>query len=155
MPKISGICFLRMPAVVLHADLEAVLAGALDMDPDLRQDAGLFAGVQRVVDGLLDGGQQGLARVVEAQQVAVLGEELADRDVALAGGHRLGGRPATAAGLAVGGRWTRRWKPASAPRGWTVGANSVGGVTVSKLLAPKKIMSAPELAGRLFRSGGL
>ena len=80
--------------VVLHADLEAVRADALDVDPDFGQDAGLFAGVQGVVDGLLDGGQQGLARVVEAQQVAVLGEELADGDVALAGGHRLGGGPA-------------------------------------------------------------
>ena len=81
-------------AVVLHADLEAVGAGLLDVDPDFGQDAGLFAGVERVVDGLLDGGQQGLARVVEAQQVAVLGKELADRDIALAGGHRLGRRPA-------------------------------------------------------------
>ena len=54
--------------VVLHADLEAVRAGALDVDPDFGQDAGLFAGVQGVVDGLLDGGQQGLAGVVEAQQ---------------------------------------------------------------------------------------
>ena len=65
--------------VVLHADLVAVLRRALDVDPDFGQDAGLFAGVQGVVDRLLDGGQQGLAGVVETQQVAVLGEELADR----------------------------------------------------------------------------
>ena len=77
--------------VVLHADLEAVLAGALDVDPDFRQDAGLFAGVQGVVDRLLDGRQQGLARVVEAQQVPILRKELADGNIALAGGHRLGG----------------------------------------------------------------
>ena len=93
-------------AVVLHADLEAVLAGALDVDPDFGQDAGLFAGVQGVVDRLLDGGQQGLAGVVEAQQVAVLGEELADGDVALAGGHRLGGgaapRPRRGRAVAAG-----------------------------------------------------
>ena len=65
-------------AVVLHADLEAVRAGGLDVDPDLGQDAGFFAGVQGVVDRFLDRGQQGLARVVEAQQMAVLGKELAD-----------------------------------------------------------------------------
>ena len=94
--------------VVLHAHLVAVLLEALDVDPDFRQDAGLFAGVQGVVDRLLDGGQQGLARIVEAQQVAVLGEELADADVALAGGHRLGGGPppqgppAVAVAVAVG-----------------------------------------------------
>ena len=38
--------------------------------------------------------KQGLPGVVETQQVAVLGKELADGDVALAGGHRLGGGPA-------------------------------------------------------------
>ena len=70
-------------------------------DDDVGQDAGLLAGVERVVDGLLDGGQQGLARVVEAQQVAVLGEELADGDVALAGGHLDGG---DGRGLRCGGR---------------------------------------------------
>ncbi len=67
---------------------------ALDVDPDFRQDAGLFAGVQGVVDRLLDGRQQGLARVVEAQQVPILRKELADGNIALAGGHRLGGGPA-------------------------------------------------------------
>ena len=86
-------------AVVLHADFEAVGAGRLDVDPNLGQDAGLFAGVERVVDRFLDRRQQRLPRIVEAQQVAVLGEELADGDIALLGGHRLGGRaptPATA-----------------------------------------------------------
>src|SRR6185436_9535747 len=34
--------------------------------------------------------EQRLARIVEAEKVAVLGEELADRDVALLRGHRLG-----------------------------------------------------------------
>ena len=81
--------------VVLHADFEAVGAGALDVDPDFGQDAGLFAGVQGVVDRLLDGGQEGLAGVVEPEQVPVFGEKLADGDVALAGGHRLGRGAAT------------------------------------------------------------
>ena len=84
-------------AVVLHADLEAVLADAFDVDPDLRQDAGLFAGVQGVVDGLFDGREQGLARIVEPQQMAVLGKKLAYRDFLLTGGHRLRGRPAAVA----------------------------------------------------------
>src|SRR6185295_15433683 len=58
---------------------------------------------ERVVDRFLDRGQQRLPRVVEAEQVAVLGKKLADRDVALAGGHRVGGgAPFVALGRAVG-----------------------------------------------------
>ena len=86
-------------AVVLDADLEAVGAGLLDVDPDLGQDAGLFAGVERVVDRFLHRGEQRLARIVEAQQVAVLGEELAHRDVALLRRHALGRGAAAPAGL--------------------------------------------------------
>ena len=41
--------------VVLHAHLVAVRPDALDVDPDFGQDAGLLAGVQGVVDRLLDG----------------------------------------------------------------------------------------------------
>ena len=82
--------------------LKRSVAGRFDVDPDLRQDAGLFAGVERVVDRFLDRGEQRLARVVEAQQVAVLGEELADRDVALLGGHRLGGGAARGAAVPLG-----------------------------------------------------
>ena len=89
-------------SVVLHADLVAVGAGRFDVDPDFGQDAGLFAGVERVVDRLFDGGQQGLARIVEAEQMPVLGEELADRNIALAGGHRLGRGAAATASFAVG-----------------------------------------------------
>ena len=82
-------------AVVRHRDAEALLAGGLlDGDGDIGQDAGLFAGVEGVVHGLLDGGQQGAARVVEPEQVAVLGEELADADLALLLGHVVGGQVA-------------------------------------------------------------
>src|SRR5208282_2112086 len=81
-------------AAVLHADLEAVFSHTLDMDPDFRQDARLFAGVQGVVDGLFDGREEGFARIVESQQMAVLGKKLAYRDFFLTGGHRLRGRPA-------------------------------------------------------------
>ena len=85
LPKISGICFLRMPGPLsCTPTLKRFAPVCFDVDPDLGQDAGLFAGVERVVDRLLDRGQQGLAGIVEAQQVAVLGEELADRDIALA-----------------------------------------------------------------------
>ena len=80
--------------VVLHADLVAVGAGGFDVDPNLGQDAGFLAGVERVVDRFLDGGEQGLARIVETEQVPVLGKKFADRNVALAGGHRLGRGPA-------------------------------------------------------------
>jgi hypothetical protein len=71
----------------------AVRLEVLDDHRDLGEDARLLAGVERVVDRLLDGGEHRLARVVEPEQVAVLGEELADGDVALAGGHALGVRP--------------------------------------------------------------
>ena len=86
--------FLRMPGPLSCTPTLKRPGGRwLDVDPDLGQDAGLLAGVERVVDRLLDRRQQGLARIVEAEQVAVLGKELADRNIALAGRHRFGGRP--------------------------------------------------------------
>jgi hypothetical protein len=75
-------------AVVLDRDPEAVLPELVDLDDQLGQDPRLFAGVERVVDRFLDGGEQRLLRVVEAEQVAVLGEELRDRDLALPRRHR-------------------------------------------------------------------
>jgi hypothetical protein len=69
----------------------AVEAQVADLYGDLREDAGLLAGVERVVDRLLDGGEERLGGVVEAEEVAVLGEELGDGDLALPGGHLLGG----------------------------------------------------------------
>ena len=79
---------------------------------------GLLAGVERVVDGLLHRREQRLRRVVEAEQVAVLGEELGDRDVALLlrelgrGGAlaRLAGS-ARGAGPLRGARLLRRARP--------------------------------------------
>jgi hypothetical protein len=96
-----GTCWRTMPgplSTTVTRNRSSVL-GRCDLDP--RQDAGLLAGVQRVVHGLLDGGQQGLAGIVESQQVAVLGEELADGDVPLLAGHLLGG--GVPAGRAAGG----------------------------------------------------
>ncbi len=62
-----------------------------DLDEQLRQDAGFFASIERVVDGLFHRGEQGFGRVVKPEQMAVLGEELRDGDVTLLGAHRLRG----------------------------------------------------------------
>jgi hypothetical protein len=73
----------------------------LERDDHLGQDAGLLGRVERVVHRFLDAGEQGLARVVEAEQMAILGEELGDGDLPLARAHLGGGR----GGLRLGGRW--------------------------------------------------
>ena len=79
--------------IVLDTDLETVRACGLDVHPDFRNDAGFFAGIQRIVDGLFYSSEQGLARIVESEQMPVLGEELADRDIALFRRHAFGGYP--------------------------------------------------------------
>ena len=63
----------------------------LHFDDDVGQDARLLGRVERVVDGFFHAGEERLARIVEAEQVAVLGEELGDRDLPLAGTHLDGG----------------------------------------------------------------
>jgi hypothetical protein len=60
------------------------------VDPDLGEDARFLAGIERVVDRFLDAREERLAGRIEPEQMAVLREELADRDVALAGGKGLG-----------------------------------------------------------------
>src|SRR5205814_1092547 len=77
---------LRLPGLGLQREV-------VDLDVELGQDPRLLAGVERVVDRLLDGGQERLGRVVEAEEMAVLGEELGDGDLALLRGHALGGAP--------------------------------------------------------------
>ena len=90
-----------------------------------------------VVDGFLDRGEQRLAGVVEAQQVAVLGEELADGNIALAGGHRFGRGPALVnrgglgAAVGAGGRVT------------------VGGMTIRLLTIARRM----RFRGRVFGGG--
>jgi hypothetical protein len=76
-----------------------VVGHDLHPDDDVGQDAGFLGGVERVVDGFLDAREQRLARVVEAEQVAVLGEELGDRDLPLSSPHLHGGD----GGLRLGG----------------------------------------------------
>src|SRR5688572_18373780 len=78
-------------AVVLHADLVAVGAGSLQMDPYLRHDSGFLAGIERVIYGFLDGREKGFSRIVKTEKMAILGKELADGDVTLLRRHRLGG----------------------------------------------------------------
>ncbi len=73
--------------VILNAHLEAVWASGFDMYPDFRNDVRLFARIQRIIDRLFYCREQGLARVVESQQMAILGEKLADGDIALLCGH--------------------------------------------------------------------
>ena len=89
-------------AVVFDGDGEFVFGvrHRPDVDGDIGQDVGLFAGVEGIIDGLLDRREQGLAGIVESEQVAVFGEEFADGDVPLLGGHRFGGG-GLVAGLAL------------------------------------------------------
>ena len=121
--------------VVLDDDQEAALAlrelgrvapglerEVVDLDRQLGKDAGLLARVERVVDGFLDRGQQGLGRVVEAEQVAVLREELGDRDLALLLCQRLGGD-------ALGPGGTRRREGAGAASGYGCGRGPAAGLT--------------------------
>jgi hypothetical protein len=69
--------------VVLHRDAESCLGKLHDLDSQLGKDAGLFACIERVVDGFFHRRQERLRRIVEPEQVAVLREEFRHRDVAL------------------------------------------------------------------------
>jgi hypothetical protein len=62
----------------LHADFVFVFTDGFDMNPDFGQDSAFFAGIEGVIDGFFDGGEQGFAWVIEAEQMSVLGEKLAD-----------------------------------------------------------------------------
>ena len=86
-------------AIVLDRDAKSTGLRLVDPHPNLWQNARLLASIKRVVDGFFDGREQGFARVVETEQMPVLGKKLADGHVALLGGHRLGG------GSACLGRW--------------------------------------------------
>jgi hypothetical protein len=71
----------------------AIRLQILDDDCQIWQYTGVFAGVQRVVDGFLDAGEQRLARVVKAEQMAIFGEKLGYRDILLLPRHRFGRLP--------------------------------------------------------------
>src|SRR5262249_31120226 len=92
---------------------EARLVELPDLDADVRQDARLLARVERVVDTFLHRREDRLRRIVEAEQVAVLGEELRDGDVALLLRELDGGRAlALSRALARAARRLRRGRPA-------------------------------------------
>jgi len=61
----------------------AVLGEFPYLDEDIGEETRLLAGVERVVDGLLDGREQRLGQAVESEQVTVLCKELADGYLAL------------------------------------------------------------------------
>src|SRR5215510_6893740 len=67
------------------------LGDGLELHGDVRKNPGFFACVERVVNGLLHAGQERLARVVKAEEMVVLGEELRDGDRALTRAHLDGG----------------------------------------------------------------
>ncbi len=69
----------------------AIRLEVFDDDGDIRQNAGFFAGIKGIIDGFLDRGQERFAGIIEAEQMAVLGEELADGDILLLRRHGLGG----------------------------------------------------------------
>jgi hypothetical protein len=65
--------------------------GNFQLDHDLGQDARFFAGIERVIHRFLDASQQRFARIVETEQMAVLGEKLGNGNFALARSHFRGG----------------------------------------------------------------
>ena len=79
-----------------------------ELDHDFRQNACFLAGVKRIIYGFFDAGEQGFSRIVEAQQVTVLGKEFGNRDLALTGPHLGRGYSCLRfRGLGLG--WSRRW----------------------------------------------
>ena len=73
------------PVVLDH---DPALAVALaHLHSDFRQDRRLLAGIERIVDGLLDRHDQGLGGRIEAEQMPVLEKELRDGNVALPSSH--------------------------------------------------------------------
>jgi hypothetical protein len=97
-----------MPGPCLDCDAVACLGDLADLDAHVGQYAGLFAGVERVVDALLHRREQGFRRIVEPEQVAVLGKELGNGDVALALREIDGGRARARLGRGGGTALARR-----------------------------------------------
>ena len=89
-------------AVVLDDDSMTVLGQLHELYAQIGQDAGFLGRVEAVVGCFLDGGEERPRRAVEPEEVPVLDEELADRDVALLLRHRLGGGAAARRRLGLG-----------------------------------------------------
>ena len=86
----SKLLFHDSGSVVFHRHAEHVVSFARHLDPDIGKNAGLLAGIQRVIDRLFDGGQRRFRRRIKTEKVAVLQEELGHRDVALVSRHLVG-----------------------------------------------------------------
>jgi hypothetical protein len=108
-------------AVVLHRHPEPGLRQLRQLHMHLGQDAGFLARVERIVHRLLHRREQRLGGAVEAEQVAVLGEELADGDLALPRRHLDGARVRPLASLpgaaGPGCRFVGGLPPAARSRG--------------------------------------
>jgi len=52
---------------VLDGDFEFVFANSFDSYPDFGQDACFFAGIERVIDGFFDGGEECFPWVIESE----------------------------------------------------------------------------------------
>ena len=67
-------------SVVLDGNFVFIFSDGFDLHPDFGEDTCFFAGIEGVIDGFFDGGEQGFSRVIEAEHVPVFGEEFADGD---------------------------------------------------------------------------
>ena len=59
----------------------------LELDGHVRQDTGLFARIERVIDRFLHTGEERLPRVIKAQQMPVLRKKFRDGDFPLPCAH--------------------------------------------------------------------
>jgi len=58
-----------------------------ELDGYVRQNSGFLTGIERVIDGFFHAGQQRFPRIVEPQQMPVLGEKFRNRDLPLSRAH--------------------------------------------------------------------
>ncbi len=69
--------------VVLDDDPEDLIGHFPDADKNIRKDLRLLTGIQRVIHGLLDGGDHPAGGGIKTEEVLVLLEEFRDADAAL------------------------------------------------------------------------
>ena len=141
-------------AVVLDRHAEPVLDAVRlrDGDAQFGQNAGLLAGVERVVHRLLHRRQERLARVVEPEQVAVLREELADRNLALLLGKLLG-RAAVGDGLLRTG-FLRRLQPAAERAPWPAISRGPASARASRFAARAVLVALSAATPPRWRFSG-
>ena len=96
--------FQREPRWFLDGNPETVFRQLQDLNLESGENSRLLTSVQRVVDCLLDRGQECLLGIIKSQEVAILGEKLRYRYVALACCHAFGGFAASGTALGRGRR---------------------------------------------------